>query len=157
MTKEELTDLIITISKSVQTDSNLCLAIAGHETEMDSDRTRYEPTWSYFFTPIFFANKLKISLETEKVLQSISWGPMQVMGSVCRELGYAEQLPLLINPKLSIYFACKKLKTLSVKFDNEKDIIAAYNWGKPVKNSYGKYLNQDYVDSVCNRLFELRK
>lgn len=156
MSTDDLKAMIKSISESVKIDSNLCSAIAGHETNYDSSKTRFEPRWSYYNTPYYYSNKLGITVETEKVLQAISWGPMQIMGSVCRELGYLDQLTLLVRPELSILYSCRKLRSLSAMYSNEKDVIAAYNAGKPVKDAYGNYQNNGYVVDVVKRLTELR-
>lgn len=156
MNKDEIIGLIKKISINIQINTQLCLAIAGHETNYDASKTRYEPRWSYFSTPYWFANKLGISVDTERILQAISWGPLQVMGSVCRELGYCDQLPLLVQPELGILFGCRKLKSLSAMYSNEKDVIASFNAGKPTKDAYGNYINQGYVSDVTKRLNELR-
>jgi soluble lytic murein transglycosylase-like protein len=157
MNTKEVVDLINRTSKIVGVDSNLCVAIADHETNLDPNKTRFESEWTYFHLPTYYSQKNGISLKTEKCLQSISWGAMQVMGAVCRELGYEDQLPLMIRPELGILFGCRKLKSLSAKYSVEYDVIAAYNAGTPIKDINGMYKNMFYVQDVSNRLRNLRK
>lgn len=151
MTAKELIDLIIKIANTVGLDSDLCLAIAGHETGFDSDKTRYEPKWSYWFDSHKYATHLGITLDTEMIHQATSWGPMQIMGSVCRELGYTSHLPLLINPELSVLFSCRRLVQIQNKYSNLHDQISAYNAGVPVITD-GVYKNAGYLEAVVKRM-----
>lgn len=155
MNAKQLIDLIIHISQTVGLDSDLCLAIAGHETGFDSDKTRYEPHWTYWVDSHHYAEHLGITLETEIIHQSTSWGPMQIMGSVCRELGYLGQLPLLINPELSVLFSCRKLGLIQKKYSSLSDQISAYNSGVPLKIQ-GVYTNSAYVTDILNRISMLK-
>ena len=141
MNQADLTILINHVAGTLGLDANLCLAIAQHETGLDSSKTRYEPQWNYFCFPRKFANQLGISELTEKILQAISWGPLQVMGAVTRELGYTGQLSLLVEPELGTLFGCRKLKSLSEKYSDEKDVISSFNAGGP-RMVGGIYSNQ---------------
>lgn len=86
--------------------------------------------------------------ETECALQRMSWGGMQVMGAVARELGFGGEFlsELIESPYLALFYGCKHLKNLSRRYSND-DLIAAYNAGTPRKVG-GKYENQGYVDKV---------
>lgn len=140
-------------------DHNLVLAIISHETNGNPFKTRYEPAWKYLYFPRECADKLLISVETETVMQSMSWGLMQVMGSVAREKGFSSDLPKLTDPQLGLEYGCMHLKhKLEVYGGNETDAISSYNAGKVIKTDGGLYLNQvTYVDPVCAILRELRK
>lgn len=107
---------------------------------------RFEPNWKYFYK--IEQVPVKTSFETERNLQSCSWGLCQIMGSVARELGYLEELPKLCREDINIIYGTKKLKSLMNKYDKPNDIIAAYNAGIPKFMSNGKYFNQTYVDRV---------
>lgn len=140
-------------------DHNLVLAIISHETNGKPFKTRYEPAWKYLYFPREFADKLLISVETETVMQSMSWGVMQIMGSVAREHGFEDDLPKLTDPQLGLDYGCKHLKKLMVQYGgNETDAISAYNAGSVRKTDGGMYSNQvSYVDPVCSILRDLRK
>jgi soluble lytic murein transglycosylase-like protein len=152
----DLIDMIRRIAPTYKVDADLAVAIAGVETNYHAYKTRFEAKWSYFLKPETYAQQLGISLDTEKKDQATSWGPMQIMGSVCRELGYVDHLVGLVDPELAISYSCKKLNILQKKYTNESDAISAYNAGTPRKNTQGIYLNQIYLDHVRERLNKLR-
>lgn len=156
VTTQEVVGLIDSTARSLDVDSNLAIAIAGHESHFDTATARYEPNWKYLVYPNVFCKKLWITQDTEIALQRISWGCMQVMGSVCRELGYLGHLTLLSDPNLGIFYGCKKLFALAKTHSNESDIIASYNAGSPRKDVGGAYVNKNYVDDVTKRLLQLR-
>lgn len=139
-------------------DHNLVLAVITHETNGKTFKTRYEPAWKYLYFARQYAEKLDISVDTEIVMQSMSWGLMQVMGSVAREHGFDSDLPKLTDPQLGLEYGCKHLKKMLVQCGgNESDAIAAYNAGSVRKTPGGMYENQVYVDEVSSVLRELRK
>lgn len=93
--------------------------------------TRYEPTWKWLVDTTLCAKKAQTSEATEKVLQSCSWGLMQVMGSVARELGYEGPIPKLCDPEMGITYGCKKLRACLTIHSNLPDALASYNAGNP--------------------------
>lgn len=88
--------------------------------------------------------------------QRASWGLMQVMGAVARELGYREPyLPELCLPDTNIQYGCLHLKALHRLYAGKfglMGVVAAYNAGSPRLLRNGKFENQRYVDKVF-RLF----
>jgi soluble lytic murein transglycosylase-like protein len=113
---------------------------------------RYEPNmkWVSLEDAGRFAKDLHISLDTELMCQRTSWGLMQVMGVVARELDWSEELTKLLEPEIRIMYGCKQLRRIkewnkSYSFD---DVIAAYNAGSARVTSAGHYQNQAYVDKV---------
>jgi hypothetical protein len=117
------------------------------ESAGDTLAVRYESHWKYFVNPELFARLNNITADTERTLQMMSFGLMQVMGGVARELGYRRNLLSLTDPVLAIDYGCRKLAQLKGKYNTTDDIIAAYNAGSPRKNG-GLYVNQAYVDKV---------
>lgn len=156
MAMRDIINLIDSTSQLIGIDPNLAMAIAGHESGFEPAVARYESAWKYLVVPKTYAARLGISLATEIVLQSMSWGCFQVMGSVCRELGYQDHLTLLVTPQAGILYGCKKLFQLSNVYKLETDVIAAYNQGNNRKDASGNYCNQSYVDDVSQRLAQLR-
>lgn len=70
--------------------------------------------------------------------QQASWGLMQPMGALARELGYRESyLPSLCDPQANLKIGCKQLARLMVwaKGDTAK-ALSAYNAGK-IKSTIG--------------------
>lgn len=133
----------------------LAKAIASVESSFNPNAVRFEPAWNLFVYPITYANTYKISLDQEKKWQATSWGLMQVMGAVARELGFDGPLPDLLKPENAIFFGCKKLGQLHRKYNNLNDIIAAYNAGHPKLKVDGFYVNQIYVDRVNVALLKI--
>lgn len=136
-------------SKTFQVDLNLILAIILQESGGKPFIARYEKNWGYFYKTKEFAKNLRITEDTEMIFQQTSWGLMQVMGSVARELGFIGQLPELTDTRLGVYNGTKKLSLLQAKYPNRFDLISSYNAGSPKKQATG-YVNQSYVDSVTN-------
>ena len=87
----------------------------------------------------------------------MSWGPMQIMGSVAREIGYADHLTKLLDPAIGILWGSKKLAKLSRIYKSQDDVIASYNAGSPVKTMKGELMNQAYVDGVRQFMVDLSK
>jgi hypothetical protein len=79
--------------------------------------------------------------------QRSSWGPMQVMGAVARELGFRGFFPELCGEP-GIEIGCKLLVRLRARFKDDLGfMISAYNCGTP-HYLEGRFSNQDYVDHV---------
>jgi hypothetical protein len=137
---------------SMNVDPNLAQAIAEVESGCDPTKMRYEKNWSYLVTPEKFATLLNITVDTETQLQMFSYGPLQVMGSVARELGYAAALNLLCQPQLGILYGCRKLHACVRKYPDLPEAISSFNCGTPVRDKENHFLNQTYVDSVTQKL-----
>ena len=138
-------------------DRSLVMAIIEQESGWRDDAIRFEPAYSWLLAPETFADKNHISVNTERALQRFSVGPMQVMGAVCRELGYDGNLSLLAaDPSATIGYGVKHLSRLNKRYPKEADTISAYNAGSPRQNITGAYSNQAYVDSVQAILKRIR-
>lgn len=90
------------------------------------------------------------SKDTEWWGQQASWGPLQVMGAVARELGFTGDFPQLCSG-VGINLGCLHLQNLHRRFSVTHDwpgVIAAYNAGSPRQDTQGRFVNQDYVDKV---------
>lgn len=135
-------------AKFANVDPMLVLAIAEVESAGDPLAVRYERNWKYHYKVDDFAKRCRISRDTEFMLQSCSFGLMQVMGTVARECGLEGSILQLTDAKLGAKFGCIKLAKLFKVFGNVDDVIAAYNGGNAVKDGEGKYRNQSYVDKV---------
>lgn len=80
--------------------------------------------------------------------QQASWGLMQVMGAVAREMGYAgRHLPGLCQPATGLAVGCIYLSRLVRRYGKPEPAVAAYNAGSP-RIIAGKFENQQYVDKV---------
>jgi hypothetical protein len=101
------------------------------ESNMNPWVTRFEPKWKWFVTPENFAKKNMISNKTEINQQMTSFGLMQVMGCVIRELGFTDNLNKILIPENSIKYGAMKLKSLLDKYVDLPTALAAYNAGNP--------------------------
>lgn len=113
---------------------------------------RYEPGWRWFTDHLgrplgqgrqHAAQHLS---PTEFNAQSASWGLMQVMGSVARELGHRGPIStLLVHPSEAVWLGCKKLGQLTYRFRGSiEDAVSAYNDG----DGYADRDNESYVEAV---------
>ncbi len=109
---------------------------------------RYEEGWSYFEKPEYWADRLGQTLDTELHAQKFSFGPMQIMGSTARSLGFSGYLPELCLPPVGIHYGCLYLAQKLRKYGSYMDAVAAYNAGTVKKKESGEYVNQSYVDKV---------
>ena len=143
---------IYDVAKSFNLDPTLVAAIVAVESGSHPDKVRYEPGYRWIFKPEDFAKALNITLDTEKVLQSCSWGLMQIMGATARQHGFKEDMPVLCHPEKNLFYGCKHLKSLVNKYPIQTDAIAAYNAGTPKEMANGKYFNQQYIDKVTKQM-----
>jgi hypothetical protein len=155
MSQKDLIELIRSISIHQGVNNELCLAIAGRETELINSKTRYEENWTYLVNPGKYALALGITEKTETMLQKTSFTALQIMASCTREMGFQGYLNDLTFPEVGLLFAIKKLGALCKKYPIETDVISSWNQGSPRKEN-NLYLNHDYVDNVTTRLQRLR-
>jgi hypothetical protein len=83
--------------------------------------------------------------KSEWINQRTSFGPLQVMGAVARELGFIGNLNNLLY-KDGIFYGAKHFANLFDRFFDEHNIsgvVSAYNCGRPDPS-----LNQVYVNKV---------
>ena len=83
------------------------------------------------------------------------WGPRCI--AVAREHGFKGWLTELCQDAIGIEYGCKHLSTFHRKYEEESDMIAAYNAGSARKTKGGMYVNQAYVNKVHQVLERLRK
>lgn len=150
-------ELIDETCKTVGLDADLVEAIMMVESGGNTWALRYEKGWQYQFKGAFYANLLNVTEETERELQKFSYGLMQVMGTVARELGFNEPLPMLCIPAIGIKYGCLKLKQLIMRYqDHGVDYaISAYNAGSAVTEGL-EFTNQQYVNKVLQALKSVR-
>lgn len=137
-------------------DPILVKAMVEIESGGNSFRTKVEPNWQYRFKSGYFAKMNKITVDTENVLQSMSWGLLQVMGTVAREQGFEQPLTMLCIPEIGLEQGIKKLSKLMLKYNNNVDhAVAAYNAGSLIYSKQGNFINQGYVSKVLEKYGEL--
>ena len=131
-------------------DPLLVSAIIQVESSGNKWSTRYEPLWHYFKDIDAWSRKIipHTTVNTEMIHQQTSWGLMQVMGSVARELGFDGHLPELTQARINILLGCKQLVRVNRPGYIVDDQIAAYNAGSARRSANGLLENQSYVDKV---------
>lgn len=95
--------------------------------------------------------------ETERCLQKISWGLMQIMGATAREVGFRGWLTELLVPEVNLHYGICYLLRLKKRWPKTQDQIAAYNAGSPRRLSNGWYVNQRYVSRVIGFMAEFNR
>ncbi len=138
-------------------------AIIDQESRWRPYASRYEAkTATYLVDADSYARLTAVSRDTECMGQMTSWGLMQVMGFVARELGFKGLLPELCQPELGITYGVMKLKQLEQRFGKpsvvqgwDEAVVAAYNFGHPQKDADGVWTNDRYVRSVEQKYLEL--
>jgi soluble lytic murein transglycosylase-like protein len=119
--------------------------IVCQESSGNPSATRYEPGF-------FKRYIIKLGLAGEEAQgRATSWGLMQLMGQVAREMGFTAPFETLLDPDVGLYWGCRHLSKLKERHYREygwAGVIAAYNAGSPRKQKDGKWVNQDYVDKV---------
>jgi soluble lytic murein transglycosylase-like protein len=129
-------------------DAALVAAIVFRESEGRAGAMRFERLNQNFDSVEKYAAQNRITVWTEKTLQSFSYGLMQLMGFCLREEGHKGMLPEALDPDLNLHLGCRKLKRYVVKYPQVTDVIHSWNRGGPYKTVIGKYENQAYVDAV---------
>lgn len=153
MTKTAMVQLAQHIAARHKLDPALVCAICHHE-------SNNWQTWASRYEPGFYATYIAtmadvqrfgptISLVTEKMLRSTSFGLMQVMGQVARERGFkGEYLTELCEPEVGIEFGCRELdrRILRANGDIRAGLLGYNGGGNPqypaiVLAHYGEYSN----------------
>jgi soluble lytic murein transglycosylase-like protein len=128
-------------------DPNLVMAFVLKESSGHSNAIRYEADFYHRYTgPMNFS-------EDEEKGRATSYGLMQIMGEVARELGFKGEFKELFDPTLNLSYALKHLKRFINKYKTQglDYAIASYNAGSPRFTEAGKgvkFVNQEYVDKI---------
>ncbi len=133
-------------------DPKLVDAIIQVESGYNPWAVRYEPKFTIRNIPDKYARMNGITVETERVLNKMSFGLGQIMGSTARWLGFQGPLTALCDPELNVTWMCKYLIKLKTENHVLENVIASYNAGSVRRDAEGKLVNQDYVDKVIAKL-----
>ena len=136
----------------------LVAAVVQQESHGEGRAPRYERGFRWVVKPAEFARDLGMSVETETILQMMSWGPMQIMGGTARDRGFKGFIVDLVQPSVGIHWGTLHLSLLLKQYVDTAKTLAAYNAGSPrlAPEGGGKYENQAYVDKVMGYLAELK-
>lgn len=128
-------------------DPAIVYGICKRESGLDYLSVRYEPGYRLLYKPES-VKPSQCSLMTEEALQRMSFGIMQVMGAVARELGFIGWLTeFAINVDEQLKFGCIHLSRM-IDMHGLSAGISAYNAGTPRRTPAGDFVNQKYVDAV---------
>ncbi len=137
-------------------DPALVQAICHVESGWDTYAMRYEPQFeARYLTGLDFRRVSPCSRDTERKGRAMSWGLMQVMGQVARELGFdGPYLSALCDPALGLRYGCLHLRRKMDKYGSQgiEAVISAYNAGQPVRRPDGTWANGIYVRMVLEQL-----
>lgn len=150
--RDLLVQIAIEKAKERLLNPALVLAIIEQESNFVPTAMRFEPQFKYILNPDVYAKRNRISLATEINLQQISWGLMQIMGAVCRELKFDKEMPMMLVPETNIFYGCLKLSQLMTKYATLENTISSYNQGSPMKVASGQFRNQHYVQGVLDKM-----
>lgn len=137
-------------AKEYNLNPKLVLAVCTIESSMNTWASRYEPQWRWWYFPKKFANLVRITDRTERIQQATSWGLMQVMGTVARELGWKEDLPKLCKPENGLKMGCLKLRKLLTKYRSLPEALSSYNSGRPDSK-----IGKQYAEKVLTEFSRL--
>lgn len=145
--------LIRGYSLMYELDTSLVCAIILQESAGNQYAYRYEPA--------FFERYLKgksryeligacdpVSLDSELMFRSCSFGLMQIMGQTAREFSYSDQLPTLFTPNNNIELGCKILRKYIDEAGSVELGVTAYNRGLAGAKKHGV---SEYYYSVLKK------
>lgn len=162
--------VILAGATDFQLPHDIVLAMCRKESSLNPWATRYEPDYRYLWdnernrpynvraadmsldrAPDDFAGVAGATPHTEWIAQQTSYGLMQPMGALARELGFKGYLSQLFNPVENVAIGCRHLRDLHKRYYAQfgwAGVLAAYNAGSPRRDAKGRYVNQQYVDGV---------
>lgn len=138
-----MNDDLVAMAKDAATTAGLDPALVCAVCEQESN---WNP-WAVRFEPAFYSRyivPLKGISATEAYGRAFSYGLMQIMGEVARELHFTEPyLTSLCDPRTNLDFGCKKLKKcLDASGGMVPSALLKWNGGG----------NQDYPNQVQARM-----
>lgn len=105
----------------------------------------------------FFAMDPSVDPDAEWWGQQASWGLMQVMGAVAREMGFSgHYLTQLCDPEVNLRIGCAKVVRLLKTWGDPEMAACAYNRGSiAYKPGTKEFVNQAYVTKVMTEATRL--
>lgn len=108
MEKDELILKALTIATANGLFPEIICAICEQESSWNPWAIRYEPAfYKHYIEPL--CERGEVKSPTEATARAISWGLMQTMGQVVRELGFSGRMASLCDPEIGIIWGCKVL------------------------------------------------
>ena len=114
---------------------HVILGIIQTESSFRPEAGRFEPDYKWLVKPKHYAKQNGITVDTEIVFQKTSWGLMQVMGAVYRELGYPGALNMLsCDIEKQIRYGIRHFLRMFAFYGDINRAILGYNRGFGVKH-----------------------
>jgi len=148
---ESLKDSIEKSSIEFGLSKRLIFAVIMTESGGNTNVMRFENGYKWLFRVKDMAKKAGFGCtdKTMEVMQSCSFGLMQVMGANYYINGGQGWCSEMLIPEKGIYYGCKILKSITKKHKNHADTYAVYNAGSLIKRE-GNYKNQENVNNFLN-------
>lgn len=164
----ELHDLIVSVAGRAGVPPPLALAVCEQESAFDPWAWNPEPKYRYLwdvlmdkpfrkltsaedaseFPPPDFRSYRGVLADAEWWGQQASWGLMQIMGAVSRELGFKERfLSQLCDPTAAVMLGCRHLAAYLRRYKDPFPALEAYNGGPGAVGH-----NEKYAKEVLARL-----
>jgi soluble lytic murein transglycosylase-like protein len=128
----ELVALARKAAAAQKLDAPLVCAVIEQESSWNPWAMRYEPAFfAKYVAPLYTSNKISAS---EAYARGFSWGLLQVMGQVAREMGFdAPFLSALCDPGHGLAVGCKLLrkKLDAMAGDLTRGLLAWNGGGNP--------------------------
>lgn len=124
-------------------------AVIAQESAGNPDAYRFEPGfYEHYIKGVNPAQlgghwPIEVSADTERFARSFSWGLMQVMGQVAREMGFAGSsfATFARCPEIGVDFGARHLKAMLNRYGSLPDALSAYNAGHPISGNVQSYVN----------------
>lgn len=129
-------------------------AIITVESRWNPWAMRHEKDFSYLVDCERHAKFSQVTVDTERSLQRMSFGLMQIMGGTARSIGYVGPLAVLLDPEVNVHWGGRYFQRIAHQYPMVTDQIAAYNAGRARRDLGGLYVNQAYVEKVSKALAE---
>jgi soluble lytic murein transglycosylase-like protein len=115
--------LVTPIALKYGLQPSVVAAVCEQESGWEPGAVRFEPAFlRHYVAP------LNLAL-LESLSRSTSWGLMQIMGQVAREMGFTDALDTLRTPEVGILYGCKKLQRCYLQHRDDTTSLLAYNGG----------------------------
>jgi soluble lytic murein transglycosylase-like protein len=153
MIKPEIQEAIDKKAAEHEIDPALVSSFVMVESSGNPKATRYEPAfYNKYISPMNLP-------EVEGKSRATSFGLMQIMGQVARELGFKGEFTDLFIPEVGLDYSLKHLKKFIERYKGKgiDYAISSYNAGSPRFNSSGEFVNQGYVDMIHKYLIEIKE
>lgn len=147
--KQGIIDLIIKYAGEYGLKPEIVYGVIMQESRGQQFAVRYEENYKWIENPTKHKPNI-CSLDTEIMFQKTSFGLMQMMGGVFRQLGFKGWLSrVMTDPYIQLDYGCRFLATKIKKY-GFKGGICSYNSGSPIMNNNDQYINIEYFNKVIS-------